>query len=179
MADEKELEKIVVKKDTKKDSVTGMTAEEMELEIKRLELEAKKLEVQEKKANLQYLRERLDERELRRENIRQRSITNGQTLQQLAAADRLSQSRCNHRKGGNGAEGVVTGQGDDSQYAVLKHTFCNGDTWVRCLRCGKTWKPPILSKFKTKEDYELALAEYQAAVGFQTRNVTSGSIMFK
>lgn len=157
---------------------TGMSVAEMEAEIKALELEAKRLEVQEKKANLQDLKERLDERELKRETKRQRSITNGATLKSLAANDEATQARCSHRKGGNGVEALTKG-GDDSQYAVIKHQFCNGDIWVRCLRCGKTWKPPIESQYKTKEEYLKAYVDYQTALNFTTRNVMSGSVMYK
>ena len=151
----------------------------LELETKRLETERLKLEVLEKQANLQDLQERLAERELKRETKRQRSRTNGETLKQLALNDTAAQRRCNHRKGGNGAEGVIGGKGDDSQYAILKHTFANGDMWIRCLRCGKTWKPPVRSQYSSDELYLRAVAEYEAAVQFQTRNVPSASVQFR
>lgn len=153
--------------------------EALELEAKQLEIEERRLAVLEKKANVQDLEERLAERELKRETKRQRSIVNGETIKQLARNDEMVQRRCNHRKGGNGANGVIGGQGDDSQYAVMKHTFANGDMWVRCLRCGKTWKPPVRELFKTEELYLAAVAEYQAAVNFQTRNVPSSSVQFR
>ena len=153
--------------------------EALQLETARLEFEAKQLEIKERKAHLQDLEEQLANRELLRETKRQRSITNGATLNQLAAIDKAQQSRCNHKKGGNGAQGVVGGQGDDSQYAVIKHTFGNGDMWVRCLRCGKTWKPPIRSHFAKEEDYLKAVVAYETAINFQTRNVPSSSVQFR
>lgn len=152
---------------------------DMELEIKKLELEAKQLEVKERKANVQDLEERLAERELKRVDKGQRSKINGASLKSIAQDTEAAQKRCNHHKGGNGAHGVVAGQGDDSQYSVLKHVFSNGDQWVRCLRCGKTWKPPIEDRFKTKEEYLAVYAEYQQAINFNTRNTTSGSVAFK
>jgi hypothetical protein len=155
---------------------------DIEREIKLLELESKKLEVEEKKANIVDLNERLQERQVQRENKLQRSITNGQTLIQLRNIKKQVQNRCNHRKGGNGAEGVIGGQGDDNQYAVLKHKFANSDTWVRCLRCGKTWKPPVRTpKYGpplTEEEYIKQYTEYQTALQFPTRNVPSGGITF-
>jgi hypothetical protein len=153
--------------------------EALELETKKLELEAKKLEILEKQANLQDIQERLAQRELDRENKRQRSLTNGETLKQLSANDRAMQKRCNHKKGGNGANGVVAGQGDDSQFAVLKHTFGNGDMWVRCLRCGKTWKPPVRTDFSDEALFLKSVVEYETAINFQTRNVPSGSVQFR
>src|ERR1017187_4125039 len=151
----------------------------LELEAKQLEVETKKLELLEKHANLQDLQERLAERELKRETKRQRSLTNGETIKALNSSEKAYQSRCNHKKGGTGSNGVVAGQGDDSQYAVLKHTFANGDMWVRCLRCGKTFKPVRRESFASDELYLKAVAQYEAAINFQTRNVPSSSIQFR
>ena len=94
------------------------------------------------------------------------------------------QDKCSHRKGGQVLVGNKLNSkfhevGDDSQYAVLKHTFANGDTWVRCLRCGKTWKPPVKSDFKNnQEGYTSAMEVYKQALQFQTRNVPSKGIVF-
>lgn len=170
---------VAPEKPKKEETKVSKEIESLDLEAKKLELQAKQLEILERQANLQDVQERLAERELKRENKRQRSLTNGQTLKQLAANDNAAQKRCNHRKGGNGAQGVVAGQGDDSQYAVLKHTFANGDMWVRCLRCGKTWKPPIKDDFKDEASFLKAVVEYETAVNFQTRNVPSGSVTFR
>lgn len=152
----------------------------IELEAKKLELESKKLQLLEQRANLQDLQERLDERELKRETKRQRSLINGATLKSLKSNDEQIQARCTHRKGGEGAAGVIGGMGQASQYAVLKHTFANGDMWIRCLRCGKTWKPPIHADFKDNEAaYLREVADYHAAVNFQTLNVPSKACLFK
>jgi hypothetical protein len=151
----------------------------LDAETKKLALEAAQLEIRAKKAQIQDLEESLAERELKRENKRQRSLTNGETLKQLDRIDKASQKRCNHKKGGNGIVGVMSGRGDNAQHAVLMHTFANGDTWIRCLRCGKTWKPPVERAYKAREDYLAAYAEYQAALNFQTNNSPSSSYMFK
>lgn len=156
-----------------------LTRETFDAEMSRLKLEAARLELQEKELNLKDIKERLFEREAARANLGQRSKINGATLKQLARNRMLNQNRCNHKKGGNGAQGVVAGQGDDPQYAVLKHKMANGDTWVRCLRCGKWWTPPIEADFETAEGYIGALKEYKEAVDFTTRNVMSTSIPFQ
>lgn len=147
-------------------------------ELLDLELQLKRLEAKEKAASLQDIEERLAERELKRETKRQRSLTNGETLKQLKQNDESAQKRCNHRKGGNGPYGVIGGKGD-GEFAVLKHTFANGDTWVRCLRCGRTWKPPVRSLFANEEAYLTEKLAYQNALEFQTRNVPSASIQFR
>lgn len=169
MADEKE------QKDSK---ATRQDTAAMEAEFRQLELEEKRLEVAFKKANLQDMDERLKERELKREDRRQKSIINGQTLKALEEGTQQAQARCNHHKGGDGAEGVIGGRGNSPQYAVLKHKFANGDTWVRCLRCGKTWKPPVHSEHKTDASYNEAMREYRAALDFPTQNKPSAGVVF-
>lgn len=166
-------EKVIVTK------LSPQSVSELDMELKQLELQTAKLILLERTANLQDVQERLAEREMVRDTKRQRSYTNGQTLKQMAQADKAYQLRCNHRKGGNGVTGVIGGQGDDSQYAIIQHTNCNGDAWIRCLRCAKTWKPVLPSWYETKEGYDGAMAEYNAAKNFQTRNVPSSSYAYK
>jgi len=96
----------------------------------------------------------------------------------LAHSRVLNQERCNHRKGGNGAQGLLTGQGDSSDYAVIKHMMANGDWWIHCLRCHKWWIPPMESDFETAAGYEGAFKEYQAALNFPTKNIPSKSVTF-
>jgi hypothetical protein len=150
-----------------------------QVELERLTLEEKRLAVEFQRAQLEDMRERLDERGLKRDTFRQRSLTNGQTLKQLKSNDEAVQKRCNHHKGGNGMGGYLGGQGDDPQYAVIKHKVSNSDLWIRCMRCGKTWKPPIASEYETPEALTKAQSEYQEAVNFPTRNVTSSSVVFQ
>jgi hypothetical protein len=137
------------------------------------------LEIKLKRANIQDLEESLAERELKRETKRQRSLTNGQTLLQLEANDKQRQKRCNHKKGGNGVAGVMSGQGDSPNYAIIRHTFANGDTWARCQRCGKTWKPPIRKRCKSQEEYDSLYALYELALQYPTTNIPSSSYVFK
>lgn len=159
-----------------KNKIAAMEEEE---EAKALELERLRLEVAEKKANLEDIQERLAERQNRRELVRQTSITNGTTLKALAEQDKAVQKRCNHRKGGNGAAGVIGGQGDSLDYAVIKHTMLNGDMWIRCQRCGKTWKPAVQDHYKSVEEYVKALNDYEQAKNFPTKNSPSSSYLFR
>ncbi len=167
---------------------------EMEAEMRSLALESARLEVLEKKANLQDVQERLAERELKRESIRERGRVNQRTLDQTAVIEKQRQATCTHRKGGNGLPDFLGGRGQDPQYAVIKHTMLNGDTWVRCMRCGKTWKPPVRRSFYfntvgertsmergtfSQHKYDAAMVEWREAVHFQTKNSTSSSYMFR
>lgn len=162
------------------------TKEEMDLEFKALEIEAKKLE-------LLDIRDRVDERQMKRDNKDQKTRANGQVLDNNFRQRQAAQAFCNHKKGGNGLEGYVHGQGDDPQFAVFKHQFLNGDIWVRCLRCGRWWKPPVEISFYfdergrevaprdgkfNKEKFEQAQLEYRQAVAFPTRNTMSTSYRF-
>lgn len=191
-------------KETTKAAKQQSTAE-LDAELKRLELEKLRLEVLEREANLRDLQERLNEREVAREDKGQKARTNGQTLKQNDAAESAMQSRCNHHKGGDGQRAIREGRGNDPQYAVIKHTMLNGDIWVRCTRCAKTWKPPIEENFYfddkgnrvqplqgdfqrlrkpekgtfSVEKFNAAVQEYKNALEFETRNSPSGSYIFR
>jgi len=164
---------------TEETAAIALENAKMDRELKLLELEEKRLTVEAAKANLQDTRERLDERQLKRGVLASRSKTNGATISALAANAKKVQNRCNHKKGGNGIPGYVGGQGNDSNYAVMKHTMCWGDTWIRCMRCGKTWKPPVEKFFDSKEEYIKEFTEYQAALNYQTNNSGSSSYQFR
>lgn len=168
------------------------SAVEMDAELKQIQLETAKLELEEKKANLQDVKERLEERQLKRDALKDRSRTNGQTFSQNDKRQKAAEDGCTHRKGGNGLGDFLGGKGQDPQFAVIKHRMLTGDIWVRCMRCGKTWKPPIRKNFYFADgqqvapkdgkfdavQYEQALREYQGAVHFQTKNATSSSYIF-
>lgn len=99
-----------------------------------------------------------------------------------AEREAYKQSRCVHKKGGKGVEMMY--QGNDHNYAVIKHIYAHGEMRVYCLRCGKEWKPPnpaLQGKGATVEDrreYARLYKEYQEAVNFPTDNETSGSQLF-
>jgi hypothetical protein len=156
-------------------------------QMRQLELEAKRLEILEKKINIEDAQERIAERQLRRDAVSQKAYTNGATLRDTATREAQVQKRCNHRKGGDGAAGIQLGQGQSSNFAVIKHTMLTGDMWLRCQRCGKTWKPPIKSDFmpgglyeeKGIEGYVATLTEYEAMRNCQTSNKPSSSQQFQ
>lgn len=95
----------------------------------------------------------------------QHTRNKGKILAEQKKLQTFQQDNCTHRKGGyiaeNGASITNDGIGD---YAVIKHTFPWGDTWVRCTRCQKWWKPG-------DKDYKIALK-------FPTQNQSSSSPQF-
>jgi hypothetical protein len=147
-------------------------------EKRRLELEDLQLSIEARRAQLEDHKANKDKRANDLENKSMDSKTKGLALKQIASDRANIQKRCNHRKGGQGMQGLMQGRGDAGQYSVLKHTMSNGDMWVRCLRCGKTWKPPLERSFKNPADFIKAEAEYKIAVDFQTLNHPSSSAQF-
>lgn len=171
-----------------------LEAKRLEVALKKRQLEGLALEEKEREFNIQDLRERISERELKTQQRKEDLAAQGRTFAQDAAQDALRWRICTHKKGG-----VVTPRdlrvlhtgGNKDQYAVLKHQMINGDIWVLCLRCAKTWKPPVEKDFFfdaqgknvapqdgefSRSKFEQAQFEYLQAVNFNTNNSTSTSV---
>jgi hypothetical protein len=154
--------------------------------MRKLEMEAKELEILERQVNLQDAKDRIAERQMKREQVNLMSRTNGASLKDTATREAQIQSRCNHRKGGEGIAAIQFGMGVSPNYAVIKHTMLTSDMWIRCQRCGKTWKPPIRKDYELGGDrekegidgYTKALVEYETARNFNTNNTPSSSQTF-
>lgn len=171
-----------------------LAAKLMELEIKRQQLEASSLEIEERKYHIKDLKATIADREIREQQIQEDREQQGRTIAQQDATDAYRFSVCTHRKGGMASPRdvrVLTQGGNAAQYAVMKHQMINGDIWVRCLRCGKTWNPPVESNFffNTKgqrvapkdgvfstEKFNRAVEEYKRATMFETNNSMSTSV---
>jgi hypothetical protein len=168
---------------------------QLELQIKREELEQLRLTKEERQYSIKDLKGRLAEREVKEIQRAQDRTQRGKTLLHDKFADEVKWAKCTHRKGGKVSArdmNVLTFGGDSDQYAVLKHIMINGDLWIRCLRCGKTWAPPLKIKFYFDEDgkptteklgkfdqekFDAAVKEYRTAVQFPTTNTTSSSVI--
>lgn len=171
-----------------------LLAKQLELEIKKEQLQALKLEQTERKFHIQDLQARISDRELTEKQLKEDREQQGRTFAQQEATDRYRFSICTHKKGGTVTardQRVLTTGGNANQYAVMKHQMINGDIWVRCLRCGKTWAPPVEVNFffdaKGRmvapadgkfdvERFNKAVEEYKRAVMFETNNSMSGSV---
>lgn len=132
---------------------------------------------------LEEVRERIQEM-----RNKKTSSLNRKRMVQASLADtdmrhQLMQSRCAHRKGGKGVSMLF--QGNDANYAVVKHILSHGPMLVVCQRCWKLWLPPdkaMNRKGATPEerrDYKRLYEEYQWAVNLPTDNETSGSKLFE
>lgn len=166
---------------------------QLSLELKKAELEAKLLEKQEREYHIKDLKARIADRDIQEKQIQEDRAQQGRTFAQQDATDQYRYSVCTHKKGGTvtprDMRALTTG-GNSIQYAIMKHQMINGDIWVRCLRCGKTWAPPVEKNFFfdkgkqvapqdgqfDKAKFEKAREEYIRATMFETNNSPSGSV---
>jgi hypothetical protein len=171
-----------------------LKAKLMELELKQEELLAKQLEIQERKFHIKDLQATIAERDIREKQLKEDRQAQGRTIAQQKATDEYRFKVCTHRKGGTASARdvrVLSTGGNSVQFAVIKHQMINGDIWVRCLRCGKTWAPPVEINFFfdsrgvqvapadgvfSKEKFQKAIDEYQRACMFETNNSMSTSV---
>jgi hypothetical protein len=171
-----------------------LQARQLELEIKKQQLEALQLEQEERRYHIKDLKARLAERELTERQLIEDRAAQGRTFAQQDATDNYRFGICTHRKGGKISardNRVLHTGGNGEQFAVIKHQMINGDIWVRCLRCGKTWSPPVEKNFffdakgrnvapqdgtfnQTK--FNKSVEQYEAAVMYPTGNSMSTSV---
>lgn len=185
----------------------GLTIEQMDAETKRIAYEAAQIDLEIKRQELSEiglrrrerelatkdLEQRVSDRELKDKQIQNDRASQGNTFRQQDNEDRGRWKVCTHKKGGTASSRdvrVLTTGGNGEQYAVIKHQMINGDIWVRCLRCGKTWKPPLEKDFYMRDGIVVALKDgkfnalafekagedYIRALQFETRNAMSASI---
>lgn len=167
----------------------------LEQENLKAEKEAKILERQEREYHIKALKTSIADRELQEKQAKLDREAQGRTFSQADATDKYNWSVCTHRKGGMASARDVRcltrGGNDAGQYAVIKHQMINGDIWVRCQRCSKTWMPPIEKNFFfdekgrsvapqdgtfDKDAFVRAQRDYMEAVNFPTRNTMSTSV---
>jgi hypothetical protein len=201
---EKELvDKAVVKESVApvKHSVTEqleaaqLQAAQLEIALKNEELTAKRLEIQERLANIDESKKRQSDREIKRKQAENDLKQKARVFGQQRATDTVHQSICSHRKGGMAHARdlrVLHEGGDSDKRSIIRHRMINGDMWIRCTRCRKTWAPPIEKNFyfdavgnqvapadgafdKTK--FMEADREYREACKFTTTGAPSSSVI--
>lgn len=180
-----------------KPKVYANAAEELaaiELSIKKAQLADLELQKRERELNIQDVRARIGDRETKAMQKTMDREAAGRTFAQQKATDEARWKVCTHKKGGVVSArnmSVLSTGGNSMQYAVIKHQMINGDMWVRCLRCGRTWLPPVKENFyfnaKGKQvapkdgtfdaaKFQAVHEEYLRAVNFETNNSPSGSV---
>ncbi len=127
-----------------------LQAEQLNIQLKNEELTAKRLEIQERLANIDESKKRQADRELKRKQFENDLKQKARVFGQQYATDALRQSVCSHRKGGMAHARdlrVLHEGGDSEKRSIIRHRMINGDMWIRCTRCGKTWQPPVETNF--------------------------------
>lgn len=190
-------------------TVAKRTIEDLERQIKEAELETKLLEQEEKKLNTEDLRLRIADRRLKEQQRKDDLMSRAQAMKAEDQANRDHWEVCSHKKGGRVSARdlkVLRSTGGNSPvYCVIKHQMINGDVYVYCTRCGKSWKPPIRDNFYyegavkitksrngdlkiigkvtipskgkfNEEAFNAASFEYDRALNFETTNTQSGSV---
>lgn len=185
------------KQELKKETLSA--AEELaalDLEIKREQLEELKLNRQEREYSIRDLKAKLADREVKEIQLKGDRETRGQAFNKDRLTNELRWRSCTHRKGGKvdgrNMNALYFG-GDNEKYAIMRHQMFNGDIWVKCLRCGCTWKPVVRANFYfddrgrvvpeklgkfNEEAFRKAVMEYQMALQWPTGNTMSGSHQF-
>jgi hypothetical protein len=164
------------------------------LENLQAEKEAKALELEERKYHIQSLKSSIADRQLQDKQLEYDRQSKQKTFAQADATDQFNWKVCTHRKGGMASARdircLTRGGNDAGQYAVIKHQMINGDIWVRCQRCSRTWMPPVEKNFYMRNGvsvapqdgvfdadlFKRAQRDYEEAVNFPTRNSMSGSV---
>jgi hypothetical protein len=169
----------------------------IELSIKRAQLADLELQKQERQLSIEEKRGTVNDRLNKQKQKEQDREQQGRVFAAQKREDDAKQNACTHKKGGVVSQRnmqVLSTGGNSPFYAVLKHQMITGDFWVRCLRCGKTWLPPVEENFYfsakgravapadgvfSKEKFEAAEVDYRKAVAFETNNTPSGSVICK
>ena len=175
--------------ETAEEKIKRLTIENLEAEA-----EAKKLELEERKYHIQSLKSSIADRQLQDKQVEYDRQSKQRTFAQADATDQMNWKLCTHRKGGMASARdircLTRGGNDAGQYAVIKHQMINGDIWVRCQRCSRTWMPPVEKNFYMRNGvsvapqdgtfdadlFKRAQRDYEEAVNFPTRNSMSGSV---
>jgi hypothetical protein len=172
-----------------------LQAAQLDIQLKNEELTAKKLEIQERLANIDESKKRQLDREIKRKQAENDLKQKARVFGQQRATDTLRQSVCSHRKGGMAHARdlrVLHEGGDSEKRSIIRHRMINGDMWIRCTRCGKTWCPPVEKMFYfdangyqvapadgtlDKTAFQNADRDYREACKFTTTGHPSSSVI--
>lgn len=171
----------------KPEEYTEKTNAQLQDEIAALDFEAKRIELEYRKQEMAWRAKDMivkDDEIAKIESRKNAALETARakriaTLQFIANRE-ANQKRCNHRKGGRGADAVMRGQGSDPEYAVIKHRLPHGEYMVLCQRCGKEWHPA--NKWNTENGVIVPLPAtegWQWAMELNSDNSPSASSDFR
>lgn len=169
-------EEIVKKLRTKKDL---LEADPDTLTNDELDRRGKFIEIDSREASLELAKHENAKHKMKQQEIKDKYTSRGRELKKTDRDHEIQQSNCPHRKGGSDG----SGHGTDAMHSVLRHLMPWNEIYQRCLRCGKTWRPPHIENYpetpEGKKDFDAAMAEYKAALAWPTDNKMSTSITYQ
>ena len=131
--------------------------------------ELEKIRLEKESLELEDLRFKVTQQRERQLANKQRGENQEQQLRDQKEQEKRNHIDCNHRKGGNGLEGLK-GNGDDTKYAIIIHTYPDTNRVVMCQRCNCEWWPG--------EEKHHTGVPYSVAVRWPTDNQPSGASLF-
>lgn len=144
------------------------------------EFDKKSVTAQLEQLQLEETQERVDLSRATRKARIARTQQMQATIERSDAIRRAQQEACWHKKGGKGVS--MLSQGNDANFAVIKHQLCHGPIIVVCQRCTKVWEPPVKpargASEKERTKYREDLTEYNRALNLPTDNEQSGTQIF-
>lgn len=160
-----------------------LSADPDTLSTAELERRAIFIDLDYKELNRELVKSQTEQLKMKQAQNRDKFFSRGQELKKTDRDQQRQQANCSHRKGGRGIESLIKG-GNAPDYAIIKHLLPWNEWFVRCQRCGKTWKPVHAEDYDMeskaeREAYETAKAEYATARAWPTDNIESTGITFQ
>lgn len=144
------------------------------LPMVRVELDP--IEREMKALQLEELRMSVGQRRAMAEMRKQNSASQELQLRKSREDQCRIQRACNHRKGGKDRAGI--GNGQDSDYSVIKHTYANMDMCVMCQRCQMEWRPGTTEIRLHSGERNHTGISYATALAWPTDNEPSSATFF-
>ena len=157
---------MATKKKAKKKSIRNRSAapvvDPVTRELQVLQLEELRMSLNQKKAVIEMRKINSEAQELQLRKSRE-------DVRRLQAA-------CNHRKGGKDKAGI--GNGNDSDYAVIKHTYPNMGPSVLCQRCQMDWRRGTTERVLHTGEPNHTRISFETAMAWPTDNEPSSATFF-
>jgi hypothetical protein len=160
-----------------------LSADPDTLSTAELERRAIFIDIDHKELQSELVRRQTEKLKMTDAQNRDKYTSRGRELRKTNHDQERQQAACSHRKGGRGLEALIKG-GNAPDYAIIKHLLPWNEWYIRCQRCGKTWKPPHAEDFDMnskagKEAFEAAKESYNTARSWPTDNIESTGITFQ
>lgn len=161
-----------------------MDADNSSLSNEQLQRKLMLIDIESRVSQAELTRHQTAQFKMKQAEQKDKFFSRGRELRNTAVSQAKHQAGCSHRKGGKGIDALQRGGTDASDHSIIHHLLPNNEWWMRCTRCGKTWRPPHPEDFNLKSaegkaEFEQAKADYKWALEAPTNNSPSTGITFK